>query len=287
MSRYVRRYCVRVQNGETTAQQFVQAIRLRYDGFREAAQLISNFVKDAGSSVETFIQKFLDFSKELREVEETDETVEDDMSTAESTQDTPEPPILTDEQARYLAEMVHKHAARLQRYPGMLFEMAFIYFVAAFEAYMQDVVELTLRYRPEILKSGKQLTVERIIELTQTGGLIEFLAEREVGELGYRSFREQADYYREKFKLEIAAMAEIEQLIEIHARRNLLVHNGGIINRRYLEAVPDTSGVVGQQLRISEEYWAETVEALSNVARHASEHLVRKYGPKLPRSTGA
>jgi hypothetical protein len=119
------------------------------------------------------------------------------------------------------------------------------------------------------------------------GTLIEFLAEREVAELGYRAFRDQAEYYREKFKLEIGAMAEVDQLVEIHARRNLFVHNGGVVNRRYLDAVTDTSATFGQRLDVSSEYWAETVEVLSNVARHARDHLTRKYGPRIAPRTGA
>ena len=149
---------------------------------------------------------------------------------------------------------------------------------------MQDVIELTLRYRPEILKSNKQLSVDTVIELVQDGTLIAFLAEREGGELGYRSFRDQAEYYRDKFKLEIAAMADMDDLVEYHARRNLYVHNSGVVNSRYWEAVRGSQASAGDRLKITSEYWGEVHRALSSVATHVRDHLTRKFGPKLRRS---
>lgn len=272
-----------MQNAEQAgADQFVASVRERYARFSESARTITTFVDDAGKSLGKLTGEFNDLARKLREAE-TDDIVENNAENDGELNSQASVAVnladhLTDDQLDLISKIVQEHGARLGRYPGMLFEMAFIYFVAAFEAYMQDVTELTLRHRPEILKSGKQLTVERIVELVQTDRLVEFLAEREVAELGYRSFGDQAEYYRDKFKLELGATAEIEHLIEIHARRNLLVHNGAFVNARYIETVVGTSAVIGQQLRISAEYWAEAVEALSNVATHVRDHTIRKYG---------
>ena len=72
--------------------------------------------------------------------------------------------------------------------------------------------------------------------------------ESDRAELSHQSFRDQADYYRDKFNLEIAAMADLDELVEYHARRNLYVHNGDFVYSRYLDAVSDSTAAMGERL---------------------------------------
>jgi hypothetical protein len=257
---------------------FVARLKNRFSRFQDSARTIAQFVAHTEKSVASLIQPLVDASSKLRMSERF-------YAAAHSSPEADAAQI--DERAEYIAGLLDQQVAQFDRYPGMLFEMAFIYFVAAFEGYMQDVTEMTLLQRPETLKSGKQLSIEKIVDLTQRGILLQFLAEREVVELGYRSFAEQANYYREKFKLEIAAVAELEELIEIHARRNLYVHNGGVVNARYTELVVDTELKIGQRLQMSSEYWINVQQALTGVASHVRDHLTRKFGPELAHRSGA
>lgn len=69
----------------------------------------------------------------------------------------------------------------------------------------------------------------------------------------------------------------MDDLVEYHARRNLYVHNGGVVNSRYLEAVRDIQTAVGDRLEITSEYWTEG-PAHVNQRRHTCP---RSLGPKV------
>lgn len=264
------------------ASELAAQVRERFESFQQSARTITKFVSDTEKSVTELIARNADLLTRLTPIEGNEEkNLAEDAGDDDANDHAVE---LDDETAAYLAKLMSEHAVTLERYPTILFEMAFIYFVAAFEAYLRDVIEATLRHRPQILKSGKQMSVEKIIDLQERGNLVAFLAEREVNELSYRSFRDQADYYREKFKLEIAAMADLDELVEYHARRNLYVHNGGFVNSRYLDAVTDSAAAIGERLEMTQEYWTEAHTALSRVAMHVRDHLIRKYSLKVRRS---
>ncbi len=265
---------------------FDQALHERFARFQESVRLIGSFVDSTKKSVDDLLKHHLELSAIVGEgLTEADQPESEDDVPGDASADPAIP--FSSEQLRYMAGLVDEQIARVTRYPEILFEMAFIYYLAAFEAYLQDVVELTLLRKPDILKSKKQLSEEKVITHVQYGSLLKTLAQREIGELGYRSFLEQAEYYRDKFKLDLGATADLDQLAEFHARRNLYVHNGGVVNAKYRDTVPEPHVSVGQRLQITNDYWNEAREALMRVATHVRDHLVRKYGEKPSRATGA
>lgn len=122
----------------------------------------------------------------------------------------------------------------IDKYPHLLMSMAFIYLIALFDSFLTDVFAAVLIERPETLKSKKQLTYDRILELHQKGELVEFMARREINELSYKSMADQFDYYKAKFNIDLAdSNVELAALVEIRARRNLLVHNNGVVDDIY------------------------------------------------------
>ncbi len=61
-------------------------------------------------------------------------------------------------------------------------------------------------------------------------------------ELSYKSIRDQADYYRERFGIAIEDSGiPFGDLVELRAIRNILIHNNGIINHIFLEQVKSLS----------------------------------------------
>jgi hypothetical protein len=52
----------------------------------------------------------------------------------------------------------------------------------------------------------------------------------------------------------LAAHAGAAFAAELVARRNLFVHANGIVNRRYRDAVPDSSWELGEKLFVTDEH---------------------------------
>ena len=118
----------------------------------------------------------------------------------------------------------------------MLREMAFIYAFALFDAFLADAHYVFLLARPEALKSGRQMTHEQIIERIVEDDLIESLARREVDDLAYKSVAGQFSYYKEKIGLRLSKSGvDVKELVEMRARRNLFVHNGGVATSTLLK----------------------------------------------------
>lgn len=185
---------------------------------------------------------------------------------------------LDERQFAIIAAAVDNFATITSQYPDMLLEMGYIYLIALFDAYLTDVFTAVLIFKPEILKSKKQLTYEKIIELSEQGGLISFLAHREMNELSYKSIGEQNDFYKSRFGIDLENSGiPLKVLTELRATRNILVHNRGVVNHIFLELIPDTDYSLGDKIILSIEDWLKTFDHLRQVAKYLKEILLEKF----------
>ena len=175
--------------------------------------------------------------------------------------------------------LAHSAAKIITAFPQLLMKMGFIYLVAIFDAFLSDIFTSVFIHRPESLKSKKQLTYEQILDLQQSGNLISFLAHREINELSYKSITDQANYYNSKFGIDLSSSGvAIGILAEIRARRNLLVHNNGVVNETYLRVIDQTPYSVGETIEITFEYWKESQKHLDTVASFVWGSILDKFG---------
>jgi hypothetical protein len=109
-----------------------------------------------------------------------------------------------------------------------------------FDGYLSDSFMAVLCHRPEMLRSGTQLSYEIILDSKDRIELIELMARRDLGEVSYKPVRAQAAYYERRFGVSLEVPQHVTQidLSECMARRNTLVHNTGIVNAQYLGDVP-------------------------------------------------
>lgn len=187
---------------------------------------------------------------------------------------------LTPDESETLNRLLTEESAIAARFPTMLFEMALIYLVAMFDAYTADVFQAVLCARPETMRSRRQLTYEAILAFDDLGDLIASMAAREVNDVAYKGVGEQLRYYSDRFGVMLGANDELGDslLVEIAARRNLLVHNAGVVNRIYLDAVPNAEPGLGQRLDVDEEYWSRAFEHISKVVNAIDRQLRAKFG---------
>jgi hypothetical protein len=99
------------------------------------------------------------------------------------------------------------------------------------------------------------------------------------------SMEEQLDAFDTKHKLGLAdVLDERPNLIEISLRRNLLVHNHGIVNRLYLDRCPKEilakSGVrEGQPLAVTKEYFPEAIDTIYTACVKLTQLCWRRWVP--------
>jgi hypothetical protein len=195
------------------------------------------------------------------------------------------PMDLSPDEIQTLREVVGKSRDAAARYPTMLLNMALIYAVALFEAYISDALAAVLQARPEMLKTRqKHLSFEAIVVAeTKGASLVPELVARELGEVSFTSFDDQVAYYRERFGLTLEdSGVALEDLREVMARRNVLVHNAGIVNERYRAAVPDSPLPLGERADVDADYWERAHKAFGGVVSYTATCLSSKFGDQRP-----
>ncbi|BCL33896.1 hypothetical protein NSMS1_03430 [Nostoc sp. MS1] len=243
-----------------------------WNTYRKSTWELTAFIEDTQRSINETSQKHGRIAEKLRKVRQ-GESVENEKSDEKTISIE-----LSEEELDALVSVITERGEMIGEYPRLLVGMAFIYLVALFDAFLTDAFAAVLIERPEALKSKKQLTYDKILELQQKGELVEFMARREINELSYKSMADQSDYYKAKFNINLAdSGVYLAALIEIRARRNLLVHNNGVVNDIYIEAVKQTKYNLGDRVEITFDYWNKCKERLNSVANFVHKSIIEKF----------
>ena len=119
----------------------------------------------------------------------------------------------------------------LHQFPELNRILGLIYLVAVFEGYLSDIVREILLTHPEALKSNRQLTVEEVLAQGGKKQMLNYLVEKEIDDLLYKSFPDVSKYFNEKFKINLNdSEIPAENVVEIQATRNIHIHNKGVVN---------------------------------------------------------
>jgi hypothetical protein len=159
-------------------------------------------------------------------------------------------------------------------FPGLLLEMALIYRVALFDAFLADVIAAVL---------GTLTPTE-----AQMAPLVETMTKWAERESGKGNIRNQASWIRDNFGLEIftdeAQCGAVDELME---RRNLYVHGNGLVNEKYARRFPSLPYTIGQRLFVDNGYWAVSDQHLQMVSEAFVYKVLTKFCPPLPTTSTA
>ncbi len=167
-------------------------------------------------------------------------------------------------------------------YPGMMYNMAYIYLVALIDAFISDVLTAILNHRPELLRSKqKQMSYQRILELASTGDIVDFMAQGEVMEFAYKSIGDQLDYLKNKVGLELnGSSSDVEQLAVIWWKRNVLVHGNGLVTSTSLDRITNSAHQLGDRIVITPVDWEHADDQVSSLALSIRQAALKKFdGP--------
>ncbi|MBC9250506.1 hypothetical protein A9179_09500 [Pseudomonas alcaligenes] len=248
-------------------------------GFRTSVQLLMSYLQDMGDAI--------------KKIQKQHEEIVGKLEAAKSGVPDPSPPNLgektiqldlNDEQIKLLTDVMKSAQSQKSSYPNLTFRMSFVYLVATFDAFIADVFLEVARARPEILKtSKKQLPYDRLLEFQSLDELVSFIASRELNELGYKSIKDQSDYYQDRFGVALQDSGILlAELTELRAARNLLVHNNGLVNHIYLEQVSGSKYKAGDNVQVDSDYFNRAVKSFQAVASFVTAKLIEKHAAKLP-----
>lgn len=155
-------------------------------------------------------------------------------------------------------------ARKLIQRPELLRESSLIMLLIRFEDAISGIVECLIRKYPEAYLSKKTISFSELISI---GTDIENVKERFVRNQIEEFMRSSlSDWYKTLSGKHNVCFSFLEKDVferfkEAYYRRNIIVHNGGVVNADYIKQTSNESVDVGEKLVVDREYIADTCSA--------------------------
>lgn len=138
-----------------------------------------------------------------------------------------------------------------EHYTPLLSEVLITRAFDAFLTYVARLVALIFTSKPETLRSGSEVKIDYILSFESREEMIRALADDEVDRLARLGMRELTASLQKRMGLVLFPdPEELRYAVELIEARNLIVHNGGVINRIYLRRVPNSRQALGDKLHL-------------------------------------
>lgn len=153
-----------------------------------------------------------------------------------------------------------------------IYNSAFVSMVASIEDYLFKICELILsydnnriKYNLQQLNTSNNVSVIDLIDYNKEELIKKIINEKLIA-LFYAGPQIQIKYFEKA--LDINIEKEIwDTWTEIKARRDIIVHNNGIINETYLDKTKSTNlSLLNTEILISDEYFANAVSFFKSMA---------------------
>ncbi|WP_342410609.1 hypothetical protein [Paenibacillus sp. FSL R10-2778] len=153
---------------------------------------------------------------------------------------------------------------------GILYQSTLISLVIYFEMLIGTIIKHRLVKHPKASDiDNKVLTIEEIRKLGSFENAEQYLIEQDVETLIRKKYLDWIDYFKTNMKLKLDNIAPLnDKVIEIIQRRNLFVHNEGIVNNIYLSNINTqvfSEGALGEKLSISLQYIDESIDTIRHI----------------------
>lgn len=139
----------------------------------------------------------------------------------------------------------------LRRRRQVLLEMFLGRLVDNFQTYLVDLVRAVLHAKPAMLSTRQQtLTLEELLKYDRIEELVHAIIERRVTALAYEGFGDLQSWCAERgLQIQVPA-GQSHAVIELIATRNVIAHNRGLVDEKYLRTVPSARFNLGEVRRL-------------------------------------
>lgn len=181
------------------------------------------------------------------------------------------------EEEEQILDHFRTHIKRMERSPDIIHSMSLIYMVAHFEVFWSTVTELLLSFFWESMKSKeKTISYYDALSFNSTKELRKHIISKEIYKVGFGGIRDRINFLEDRLNLifEYEKLQgvrnnwnsiEIDSLIEVHSTRNIIIHNSGKIDARYLHENKASKFKIGENRELSKKYILDSSGVLFRV----------------------
>lgn len=177
-----------------------------------------------------------------------------------------------------VATPLKKQGSDLLSLPDLCLRMTYVHLITLFEAALSDIIRAALLYRPQILKSKKMISYEDVLNKPDIGSLVAKIVDKEISDLTYGSIDELIEHLKNKLHIPIDLLPEEkEELNWCKAQRNLLVHNQGRVDAKFLRMRAIAKYSIGESIIVAESDWDDARYLLERIVLALESALIRKF----------
>ncbi len=160
-----------------------------------------------------------------------------------------------------------------------LLEMFLSRLVDNFQKYLVDLIRTVLRARPAMLSTSQQsLTLEDVLGYSTIDDLVHDVIERKVNSLSYEGFPDLYKWCVDRGIPIQVSDSDRNVVVELIATRNVIAHNRGLIDDRYLRAVTQPRFQIGTPRTLSVDDLSSGVALFHRVVFDTDDASLKKFG---------
>lgn len=165
-------------------------------------------------------------------------------------------------------------------------ELLFSRSVDNFLSYVSELLALIFATRPEMLKSEEKISIEWALQYANREEMLEALTERKIIQLSFQGMVDLHEDLDKKYGFKLYPDSENLQRASIAIeKRNLVAHNRGIVNRRYLSRVKSSQEPLGSRLAFEPNGVVQDVIFLTTTVLDIDRRAAEQFG--VPQSETA
>jgi hypothetical protein len=157
-------------------------------------------------------------------------------------------------------------------------EFVFQRLVDTFLLYITEQLTIVFTARPEMLSTEEKITYREALEFETKEELVAALVDRKVLSLSFKGLVDLCEYLEQKHGVVFFEKPEdLKRAAILVEKRNLIAHNRGIANQRYLDRVPSATESLGDRLRFDPQEVFADHKFLTEIVFASSRHILDKF----------
>lgn len=172
------------------------------------------------------------------------------------------------------------------RIPETLQRSLFTQLFSEYDSFVGSLLKVIYTSKADLLKSiSRQISFADLLDYENLNAIKLDMLEKEVETFRRNSYVDQFSSLENKFSIKLRAFPEWGEFIELSQRRNLIVHNGGIVSDQYLIVCDREKHrfherpQIGDSLQLNGYYFSRAITVVSKVAFMLCHTLWRKVFP--------
>lgn len=211
-----------------------------------------SFIKEIDSLASTlpFIMSIVKLSNDMSEKEYL-KFIEEKAVHLESTEESKKYSIKIEDKTEH--DKIQRKAEIFKKANHIVPRSYFISLISQYDAFLGRLIKCIFIAKPELLNtSDKSLTYQQLVDFGSIENALEFIVEKEVETVLRKSHSKQFEWMEQAYSVPLRKGLECWQLfIEATERRNLFVHNDGIVNNQYFKICKEHNVKLAEDLALN------------------------------------